>query len=144
MEYDTTNICNVLGIAPIGVIQVEIDGANVGPIGAFEGKNHTEESKRAIARARTGRKWSDEYKKRMSNRLKGRFVSEETRRKMSESSKGQTFSEESREKMRKAAMGRKHSPETRAKMSATRRAKHEQRNKEASTIPEAAISTDSE
>jgi hypothetical protein len=99
------------------------------------GHTFSEESRKKISLANTGRIVSEETCQKISEVLTGRKISEETkermrdsnrsgsdevREKISNSSKGKLFSEESRKKMSDAKRGRKRgpmSPETREKIS---------------------------
>ncbi len=70
-----------------------------------------------------GHKFSDESKRKMGLAATGRIKTDETRLKLSIANTGKKMSPESREKMRIAKLGRKakpHSAETKAKMSAAR------------------------
>ena len=63
------------------------------------GLKHSEESKKKISEALTGRKHTEEAKKRMSVVQKGRVVSDETRKKLSEIAKRRMMSEEHKKKI---------------------------------------------
>ena len=78
--------------------------------GSSLGVKCTEETKRKISEANTGRHLSEETRAKLSKAHKGNRYSEETRRKMSEAKKCNTNS-----------LGYKHTEETRAKMSAARK-----------------------
>lgn len=52
------------------------------------GKHHSEETKKKISLAKTGRRLSEEQKKKLSLIFKGKIFSEETRRKISEAKTG--------------------------------------------------------
>ena len=78
--------------------------------GSCLGVKCTEETKRKISEANTGRHLSEETRAKLSKAHKGNRYSEETRRKMSEAKKCNTNS-----------LGYKHTEETRAKMSAARK-----------------------
>ena len=82
------------------------------------GKHHSEESRRKMSKANTGKNHpmygkhrSEESRRKISESLKGRTHSDETRRKMSESHKGKTsprkgvtLSDETRRKLSEARM----------------------------------------
>lgn len=81
----------------------------------------SEETKRKISKANTGRVFSDEYKQKMSLLKKGIKHTEEAKRKMSEIqkelNKANPRSKEHGEKISKGLTGRKASEETKRKMS---------------------------
>jgi hypothetical protein len=85
---------------------------------SWEGKKHSEETRKKMSRSATGRKHTKRTKKRLSVAMKGennpnfgKSRSEETRRKISEANKGKPGS----------WMGKKHTKETRKKMSEARK-----------------------
>jgi hypothetical protein len=90
------------------------------------GKHLSEETRRKIGTANTGRKMpprSEEYRKRISEIHKGKIVSEETRKKQSDARKGKPSSRkgvhlsvETKQKLRNANIGKKLSLETKAKI----------------------------
>jgi predicted GIY-YIG superfamily endonuclease len=67
------------------------------------GKYHTDETKRKMSEASTGRKHTDEAIRKMSEAHKGRVVSEETKRKISE----RVVSDETKRKMSEAQQRRR-------------------------------------
>lgn len=99
------------------------------------GHAFSEEARKKISLANSGRVVSDEEKQKKSAKLKGRVVSEETKTKMKKSNRsstdttrqkisvantGRKFTEEHRQKLSKSASARKRqpvSPETREKIS---------------------------
>ena len=81
----------------------------------MKGRKHTEETRRKLSRAGKGRKMpprSEEHRRRLSEALTGRIIDEQWRLKMSRTRKG-------RPSERKGKF--KHTPEARAKMSAALR-----------------------
>lgn len=107
--------------------------------GSQLGFRHSEESKKKMRIARTGRKASAETRKKMSksgkgkrrslqfrNKIRssliGRKLSAETKAKISAANLGRVPSERDRENQRKAQIGRVHSEQSKAKMSAIRMA----------------------
>lgn len=116
------------------------NGYNVLPTaGSNFGWSHSEESKRKLSEAHTGKKhgpMSEEQKQYFSSLYKGRSLSEETRRKMGDSRRGKprpqhvkdavskaqsgrAKSDEHRKKLSEALTGKKQSPETIAKRKAS-------------------------
>lgn len=115
------------------------NGYNVLPTaGSNFGWSHSEESKRKLSEANTGKKhgpMSEEQKQYFSSLYKGRKLSDETRKKMGDSRRGKPrpphvidavrqantgrkLSQETRDKIAEAHRGKKHSDETIAKMKA--------------------------
>lgn len=92
----------------------------------------SEEARRNMSIASTGRLHSEEAKKKMSEYAKSRTYSEETRKKLSDAAKRKVVSQETREKLRIASTGQRHSAEVRARISAVQIGKvipEEQRKK---------------
>ena len=95
----------------------------------FEGRNHSEETKKKISESLNGVKFSEEHKaklrkpkslearKHLSEACKGRTISEETREKLSEKLKGRSFSEDTRQKISESLKGRTISEDVRKKLS---------------------------
>lgn len=87
---------------------------------ALKGKTiHTDESKRKISEALTGRKrkpFTDEHRKKISDAKKGQTVSEETKNKLRVSSSGKTHTVETREKLSLKLKGKIKSPDHLAKI----------------------------
>lgn len=75
----------------------------------------SEEHKRAISIANTGKQFSEEHKRKISQASKNRSI--ETRRKLSEARKGKIHSIETRRKMSEARKGKSLSEETKMKIS---------------------------
>ena len=78
--------------------------------GGNKNKKHSDETRRKMSKAHTGRTFSEETRRKMSKAHTGKIVSEETRRKISESNKGKTFkdktfSEEHKQKLSEAHLG---------------------------------------
>lgn len=71
----------------------------------------SEETRRKLSKALTGRIRSEEHSRHISEAKKGTIISEETRRKMSESHKGRIFSAETRKKLSQVLKGRRRSEE---------------------------------
>jgi group I intron endonuclease len=88
---------------------------------AQTGKKLSEETKRKMSVARTGKKSSDESRLRMSKAQKGRKVSDETRKKISLVGRGRIFSEEARKNISLGHTGIKATDETKLKMSEARK-----------------------
>lgn len=78
---------------------------------------HSEETKRKIAQANTGRQCSEETRAKISARNKGKIISEETKSKISNTLKGREFSEEHKRKISEGTKGRVVTKETREKIS---------------------------
>lgn len=93
-------------------------------------ENPSEETRRKMSVANTGRVESEETRRRKSEIARNRKWSEETKRKMSESKKRENLSEETRRKRSEGNRRRKLSPETRAKIAASKRAYHERKQAE--------------
>lgn len=94
---------------------------------SFQGRKHTEESKRKVSESKKrtyhpyrGKHLSEEHRHKVSEALKGRVFSEEWRRKLSEAGKRRRCPEEVRRKISQAHKGMKATPETRRKMSEVR------------------------
>lgn len=126
VEIDTTGISNALGMAPLGVIPVEVGGTSTGaPKGemhAFFGQKHTEESKALLRKKRAGKrpslgmKHTEEAKAAMSANRKGKKRpprDPEWCLKISESKKGKA-----------TQTGRKRTPEQRLNMSNAAKARY--------------------
>ena len=83
---------------------------------AQTGKVHTPETKKKMSEAKTGRKrkpFTEEHKKNMSKNsvgMRGKKHSSETRKKISESLKGGKASEETRKKLSEMKTGKKRGP----------------------------------
>lgn len=77
--------------------------------GVNKGYALSEETKRKLSIAHTGKRCSDEHKEKMSIAHKGRTVSQETRDKISVANKGRKLTEQAREKMSLARKGKKQS-----------------------------------
>lgn len=87
------------------------------------GVPHSEEDKKAISRALTGRKASEQRKQKISKALKGRIFTPEWKKKISESLKELPyFSEEHRKKLSNTHKGRPKSEEHKRKISEARKA----------------------
>jgi len=72
-----------------------------GKYGPWNGKKHSEETKKKMSLAKKGIKFSKERNEKLSKLLKGHIVSEETRSKISKTLKGHIVTEETRKKMSK-------------------------------------------
>lgn len=114
-------------------------GYNISPTaGSMIGMRHTEETKRNMSKARSGRIVSSETRRKISEALKsnkklsesrrgrrpfaGHKHSEETRKKIGESLMGREVSRETRIRLSKSLTGRHFSEESKRKMSISRRA----------------------
>lgn len=87
------------------------------------GEKHSEETKRKISEALTGKTLTEETRRKMSKANKGKTLTEETRRKLSEVGKGRTFTEITRKKISEANKRRTQSEETRQKISEAQKGK---------------------
>ena len=76
----------------------------------------SDETKKKIGIARSGRTHSEESRKKISENQKGKYISDESRLKMSESQKGKKLTEKTKEKIGIAGRGRTHSEETKKKL----------------------------
>lgn len=81
---------------------------------------HSEETKRKIAKANTGRVCSEETREKISKRNKGKKISKEQREKISHALKGRVFTQEHRDKIGASHKGRTLSEEARKKLSAAK------------------------
>jgi hypothetical protein len=79
--------------------------------------HHSEETRRKISEALTGKHVSEETRRKMSEAQTGKHFSEETRRKISEANAGKQRSEETRRKISEARTGKHHSEDHRRKIS---------------------------
>lgn len=92
---------------------------------SWEGKRHSDETRRKIGEANARRVWTEEAREKTRRRMLGQRPSEETRAKLSaarkgrEKRKGYKLPEETRAKMSAARKGRVWSIEIREKMSAS-------------------------
>lgn len=86
-----------------------------------QGKKLTEEHKRALIIANTGRRHTDEARQKMSEWQIGKITSEETKRKISETLTGRKLKEETKQKISETNKGRPKSEETKKKMSEARK-----------------------
>ena len=93
-------------------------------------ENPSEETRRKMSVADTGRVESEETRRRKSEIARNRKWNEGTKRRMSESKKRENLSEETRRKRSEGHRRRKLSPETRAKIAASNRDYHERRQAE--------------
>lgn len=84
----------------------------------------SEETKRKISKANTGRTHTEETKRNMSEAQKGKILTEETRKKMSEANKGKIFTEETRRRLSEAHKGKILTEETRRKLSEANKGKN--------------------
>jgi len=84
---------------------------------AVTGRVTSDETKLKLSKIGKGRIISDETRKRMSIASIGKKMSAETRRKVSEAGRGRVTSAETKIKLSKAGIGRKHSDETKMKLS---------------------------
>ncbi len=87
------------------------------PIGVYQHKHLSKETKRKISEVLKGRKFTKETRKKLSEARKGTKLSEETKRKLSIINKGKKLSNETKKKIIKALTGRPVSQETRKKIS---------------------------
>ena len=88
----------------------KISIGQLGRVGGFNGKKHTEETIQKMKRAQKGRIITDDVKKKLSIVRKSNnavYQTDEYRQKMSESKKGKNHSEETRRKMKEAWAKRK-------------------------------------
>lgn len=85
--------------------------------GGNENIVYSDETRRRISEANTGKKASAETREKLSKAFKGRKLSEETIAKMSASRKGRARSAETRAKISQSLMGHSFTDETRQKMS---------------------------
>ena len=81
---------------------------------------HSEETKRKIAKANTGRVCSDETREKIRKANKGKKISKEQRKKISQTLKGRVFTQEHRDKIGASHKGRTLSEEARKKLSAAK------------------------
>ena len=106
--------------------KVKMRVAHLGQIGWNRGKKTgplTEEHRRKISAAVTGKVKSEETRRKLSESLTGRKLSEAHRQKMSEAGKDRVVSDETRQKQSQARMGHLVSTETRRKIGAAHRGK---------------------
>ncbi|MDE2099171.1 MAG: hypothetical protein KGL39_18090 [Patescibacteria group bacterium] len=87
-------------------------------LGKNKGKVLSEEHRKKLSIAHTGKKHSEKWCAKMREIMKGRKLSDEWRAKISKGHLGIRQSQESIEKIRAAKIGKKHSLETREKMKA--------------------------
>lgn len=95
--------------------------------GGHKNKQRSDKTKEKISKTRKGFKFSEEHKKNISKAMTGRHPSDETKRKLSEANKGRKISEEHKKKLIEShhdlsginhpMYGKKHSEETKEKMS---------------------------
>ena len=115
-EYNIEQLCcrGILNMLEIYFIKklntLEPNGLNIQAGGQTWSMVYTEEMRKRLSEAFTGRVFSDEHKEKIGAAHKGRVFSEETRRKMSESAKKRRASKETREKMSAQRLGRKGKP----------------------------------
>jgi len=83
----------------------------------FQGRRHTEETRRKMSEAKKSNPISEEHKRKLIDSNRRRVISEETRRKMSEAAKRKVVSEETKRKLSEAGKLRVVSEETRRKLS---------------------------
>ena len=81
---------------------------------------HSEETKRKIAKANTGRVCSEETREKIRKGNKGKKISKEQREKISQALKGRVFTQEHRDKIGASHKGRTLSEEARKKLSAAK------------------------
>ena len=91
-------------------------GYNVSNGGNCSG-THSEETKRKIAKANTGRVCSEETREKIRKGNKGKKISKEQREKISQTLKGRVFTQEHRDKIGASHKGRTLSEEARKKIS---------------------------
>jgi group I intron endonuclease len=90
---------------------------------ALTGRPVSDETRRKIASAHLGKSMPAEIKRKISLALRGRYCSPETRKKLRDACQGRVFSAETRRKIGDAHRGKVLSEETRKKMSDVRRGK---------------------
>lgn len=96
------------------------------------GRPVSEETRRKISKANTGKRHSPEARAKMSAFRKDKKLSPESIKKLSESLKGHKVSQETRDKIAKKRLGTKASEETKRKMSKDRKGKkHKPHSEEA-------------
>jgi hypothetical protein len=124
MLINTDSIAEALNMRPIGILEIDTEGATEGwgggrgEFNAFFGKKHTEETKQTIREAKTGSSHRPATKEKMSKTRIGRSHSESHKKSISESRKGMVFTTEHRENLRRSHLGNKNSEETCKKISA--------------------------
>ena len=104
-HYGKENLCNYSdgGEGSSGVVVSEETRKKLSL--AMTGKKRSDAMKAKMSKLKTGNKYSlgkthsDESKKRMSDAQKGKIVSDDTRRKLSEANIGKKLSQETKEKM---------------------------------------------
>jgi len=77
------------GYVPSEETKKKLSEASIGEKNHFYGRKHSDESKKKMSDAHTGKKLSKEHRKKISKSNKGRRVSEETRKKLSEIQMGE-------------------------------------------------------
>lgn len=92
-------------------------GKKSGKNNAMFGKKHSKETRKKISESNLGRKVSEETKKKLSIANTGKKISLETKIKTSNSLKGRKFSKEHKQNISIGSKGRKVSEETRNKIS---------------------------
>lgn len=93
-------------------------------------ENPSEETRKKMSVANTGRIESDETRRLKSEIAKRRKWSDETKRKIAESKRRHNLSDETRRKRSEGNRRRKLSPETKSKIAASKRAYHERKRAE--------------
>lgn len=102
----------------------------INAVAPMQGSHMSEEHKRKLIKANTGRRCSEETKRKLSVVNKGKHPSEESRAKMSESAKGNTcalgskHTEEQIRKLLEANTGSHRTDEVRARMSESQKGRH--------------------
>jgi hypothetical protein len=93
-------------------------------------RKHSEDTRKKMSAAHTGKIITDEHRANISSSLKGRLFSEETRKKLSSAQTGKTHSKETRQKLRVASAGKTHTEETRARMSLAQQKRYKREREE--------------
>jgi NUMOD3 motif len=89
--------------------------------GGWNGKGHSEETKKKLSAINIGKKHTTDTRHKMSQSQRGRIFTDEHRAKLSASRKSRTVSDETKQKIRLSLTGRKLSDETKSKMSLAKR-----------------------
>lgn len=117
----------------------KISESNMGRVGVFLGKKHSQKAKDKMSQVHSGKKLSKETREKIRIASTGRRHTKETRAKISKASTGRKISKKIRAKMSKVAKsiakygvenmhyGKKRSEETKAKMSKARKAYYRQK-----------------
>ncbi len=92
--------------------------------GSQFGMRHSQETRKKMSDAHSGRQKTTEHQSAINASLKGRTLSDQCKKKLAAARRGTSHSDATRSKMSESRKGKTASPESRAKISAAMKARH--------------------